>query len=137
MKKLMLALGTVLFSIQLFAQMNISTNLREDYTWDEETEEWELISSDEEELTFFKFNKELTMFKHTTPSITSAYIINSYEYDEENDQYTFEVMSDVGNEYTMILDEKNENIRFIGESEDGTFCVRHTIKKLWVEEEEE
>ena len=67
--------------------MNISTNLRQDFIWDEEKEEWNLLATNQEELTFFEFNKDFTMFKHTTPSATSAYMIKSSELIEEFQHY--------------------------------------------------
>ena len=70
-------------SLNLFAQMNISTNLRQDGVYDEEKEEWVILSSDDEELTFLEFNKDFTMFKHTTATVTSAYIIKTNEKDKK------------------------------------------------------
>jgi len=124
-------------SLNMFAQMNISTNFRQDGIWDIEKEEWSIFSTDDEELTFFEFNKDFTMFKHTTASITSAYMIKSQKYDEENERYEFDVLSDVGNKYFMIFDLKNENVRFIYEREEGLFLVQHSIKKVWFDEEDE
>lgn len=86
-------------SINVFAQLNISTNFRQNGIWNNEKEEWTIFSTDEDELTFFEFNKDFTMFKHTTASITSAYMIKSAEHDEELDQYELDIVSDVGNKY--------------------------------------
>lgn len=124
-------------SISVFAQMNISTNFRQDGIWDKEKEEWSIFSTDDEELTFFEFNKDFTMFKHTTATITSAYMIKSQKYDEENERYEFDVVSDVGNKYYMIFDLKNENVRFIYERDGSMFLVQHSIKKVWFDEEDE
>ncbi|MBB00339.1 MAG: hypothetical protein CMN34_05360 [Saprospirales bacterium] len=116
--------------------MYISTNLREDYNWNPKMEEWKFVSSDDEELTFFEFNADFTMFTHTTPSITSSYLVKETLYDEESDQYEFDVVSDVGNKYLCILDLEQDNIRFIGNiGESNSWLVRHSIKKLWLEEE--
>ena len=126
---------TLLFSVQLLAQMNISTNLRQDGVYDEEKEEWTVLSSNDEELTFLEFNKDFTMFKHTTASVTSAYMIKSNKKDEERDQFELDIVSDVGNKYLMIIDFKNNNLRFIYESEGKLYMVHHTIKKVWFDEE--
>ncbi len=88
-------------------------------------------------LTFFVFNAEMSMFKHITPTITSAYIIHSQSYDETLDQYTFDVTSDVGNKYTMVIDLKANQIRFVYEEGGMLFLVQHRIKKAWTEDEEE
>ena len=126
-----------ILSLSIFAQMSISTNLRQDATWDEENEEWIITSTNEEELTFFEFNKDFTMFKHTTATITSAYIIKSHEYDEENERYECDIVSDVGNKYFMIIDLKGENIRFLADRENGSYLVQHSIKRIWFDEEDE
>lgn len=123
-------------SINVSAQMYISTNFRQYGMWDEEKIGWTVISTDEEELTFFEFNKDFTMFKHTTYNITSAYIIKSQKYDEENEVFEYDIISDVGNTYLMIYDTRRENVRFIYEREENLYMVQHTIKKVWFEEED-
>ncbi len=123
-----------LVTLECFAQMHISTNLRQDAIFNEKTREYELIGEDKEELTFFEFNKQFTFFKHTTPTITSAYTIKSSKEDKENERWEFDIMSDVGNSYYMILDLKNNNIRFIYTKNGSTYLVQHTIKKLWFDE---
>jgi len=120
----------------LFAQMNISTDLRQDGIYNSETEEWEVLSTNDEELTFFVFNKEWTMFKHTTPTITSAYLIKSQEENKELEQFELSIVSDAGNKYLMIIDLKNENVRFIYEREGFLLMVHHRIKRVWFEDDE-
>jgi|TARA_B110000285_G_C15049814_1_gene576348 hypothetical protein len=116
------------------AQLHISTNLKMNFSWDEINDDWKFESQDEESLTFIEFNKELTMVKHTTPTMTSAYIIKSSEHDEEEgrDQYIYMIVSDVGNKYMMILDFINDNIRFI--SNDLSYMVKHRIKASWTDD---
>lgn len=123
----------LLLGMPVFAQLNITTNFRQDAIWDEEQEEWEVLSTDEN-VTFFEFNKELTLFKHTTNSITSTYIIKSFEYNEEEAKYTMVVVSDVGNEYDMIVDGLNSYVGFFYYYDDAYVLVRHTIKKIWFKE---
>lgn len=61
-------------------------------------------------------------------------MIKSQIHDDEdgNDQYIFDIVSDIGNKYTMIFDSKNDNMRFI--SEDGSRMVKHRIKSTWKDE---
>lgn len=134
MKKQLLILVLSLISFQVFAQMNISTYFRQDGYWDAEEKEWVVISKDDEAYTFFEFNKDYTMFKHTTATITSAYIIKSHTKDEENEQIELEIVSDVGNKYTMVIDFENNNLRFLYEKEDTLWMVQHSIKKTWFDE---
>ncbi len=135
MKRKIIVIGIVFLSyLSGFSQLNVSTNLRSDYSYDQENEEWELISTDEEDLTFFEFNEDFTFVKHTTPTITSAYLIKSFEIEGEGEeeQYIFEIVSDVGNKYVMILSLGNEMIAFL--YNDGSHMVTHDIKSSWFDE---
>ncbi len=135
MKKTTSTLALILLSLTcLLAQMRISTDLRRDAIYNEDTEEYDVVNENKDELTFFEFNKDLTMFKHTTPTITSSYIIKSSKEDKENDRWEFEIQSDVGNKYTMILDVANDNVRFIYVKEGTVILVQHHIKRLWFDD---
>lgn len=121
----------------VFAQLHISTNMRKDYSWNESKSEWVLESIDKESSTFFDFNKDETMFTHTTKDLKSSYVIKSEDHEKDTEIWTFEIVSDVGNKYTMILDLTPDfkNIRFAGiDKETGrSFLVRHSIKAIWTE----
>ena len=118
-------------SFESTAQLHISTNMRRDGVFNEITKEYDLISEYKEELTFFEFNKAFTMFTHTTPNLTSSYKIKSSAYNKENETWEFEIMSDVGNHYYMIIDQKKNNIRFIYDRDNSTLFIQYTIKRLW------
>lgn len=134
MKNIMLSVILVLLTTSAFGQFHISTNSRVDYKWNETNSEWEFDSKDEESITFLEFNKDFTLVKHTTASTISGYLIKSQEHDEEdgNDQYLFTLVSDIGNEYIMIYDIKNNNIRFI--TDDFTRMIKFKIKSTWADE---
>ena len=75
------------------------------------------------------------MFKHTTATITSNYKITSYEYDEKEVAYTMQVVSDVGNEYELIVDGLNEVVIFFYFNDEEEYVmVRHLMKKTWFKE---
>lgn len=133
MKRLLIILG-VLTSQVIHAQIFVSTDARTVYNWDSIGEEWILEESEDDFLTFFEFNNELTMIKHTTPSVTSAYLIKSVEVDDEDgrNQIEYDVISDVGNSYLLLYDMKNENIRFVDFKSDR--MIRFEIKAVWTEE---
>ncbi len=133
MKKLLLLAG-ILLCMNVSAQLNITTNYRQDAIWDELNEKWDVLASNED-VTFFEFNSGLTLFTHTTNTIKSTYIIKEFEYDEELSKYTMIVVSDVGNEYEMIVDAINNYVGFFYFDEDDVYIlVRHTIKKIWFNE---
>ncbi|MGY8988928.1 MAG: hypothetical protein ACKVJA_01565, partial [Flavobacteriales bacterium] len=128
------------------SQLNISTDYREDETWD--GEEWIPYSSNNEK-TFFEFEDTLQskmgMFVHRTDDITSAYLIKSYSYSEEYDMDEFEIVSDVGNKYTLLVkinwedSEPSGYLTFLSLEGDGKDfrLVRHRIKNIWKTENEE
>lgn len=133
MKRLLIILGVLITQV-IHAQIFVSTDARTVYNWDSIGEEWILEESEDDFLTFFEFNNELTMIKHTTPSVTSAYLIKSVEVDDEDgrDQIEYDVISDIGNSYMLLYDAKNENIRFIDFKSDR--MIRFEIKAVWTEE---
>ncbi len=114
-------------------KMNISTTHLKVAKRNEKTEKYDLVN-EEDEVTFFEFNKRFTMFKHTTPSSTSTYIIKSSEYDKEKSQWDFEIVSDAGNKYFMLLDLKNSSIVLFFERDGESYLALRKIKKLWFEE---
>lgn len=134
MRALLFTLVLALVNFSALCQINISTNLRSNYDWNATTEKWDWVSDDPDEKTFMEINKDMTILKHTTPTIYSTYIIKSYEKDVANDQWKLEVKSDVGNSYTMYIDVKNNNVRFVGKRDGEYFLVRHTIKRIWSDE---
>ncbi|WP_343605424.1 hypothetical protein [Fluviicola sp.] len=133
MKKLLLLFSLLLSTTISLAQLNISTNYRQDAVWNDEKSEWEVLSTDEDG-TLFEFNKELTTFHHTTPGISSDYFITKYEYDDKEIKYTMTVKSDAGNEYEMIIDGINNCVCFFYWRDNRYYLVRHTIKNTWINE---
>jgi len=133
-KRLLLLVSMLTLTICSMAQLSISTSMREDGIWDNLNTKWDIYSKDSSG-TFIEFNKELTMFKHTTATITSNYKITSYEYDEKEVAYTMQVVSDVGNEYELIVDGLNELVIFFYYNDDEEYVmVRHLMKKTWFKE---
>ncbi len=133
MKKLLLIFSLFFTSIISFAQLNISTNFRQDAIWNNETSQWDVSSTDDKG-TLFEFNKELTTFHHTTANISSDYFITKYDYNEEEVKYTMTVKSDAGNEYEMIIDGINNCVCFFYWRDNKYYLVRHTIKNTWINE---
>lgn len=133
MKQILLIISLLFASIISFAQLNISTNYRQDGVWNEETSQWDILSTDEGG-TLFEFNKELTTFHHTTASISSDYFITKYDYNDEEVKYTMNIKSDVGNEYEMIIDGINNCVCFFYWRDNKYYLVRHTIKNTWIKE---
>lgn len=123
----------LLLGISTYAQLNISTNFRQDAVWNEENSEWDVFST-EEGGTLFEFNKELTTFHHTTNSISSDYYISDWKYNDDEVKYTMQIKSDVGNEYEMIIDGTNNCVCIFYWKDNKYYLVRHTIKNTWIKE---
>lgn len=131
--KQLLFLCFLLLGLQATAQLNISTNYRQDAVWNNEKGEWEVYATDESG-TLFEFNKELTTFHHTTTSISSDYFISKWDYNEDEVKYTMQIKSDVGNEYEMIIDGVNNCVCIFYWKDNKYYLVRHTIKNTWFKE---
>lgn len=116
------------FTFQVNAQLSISTNFRQDAIWDAKLEKWDVLSTDEGK-TLFEFDRELSQFKHTTPTISSVYTIDEWEYDEDEVKYDMTVTSDAGNTYEMIVDGINNCVAFFYWRGDQYYLVRHTIEE--------
>lgn len=128
MKKLLLAMLLFVISI-VDAQLTITTNLREDGVWNKEKMIWN-ITSTEEGLTVFNFDKNLSSFRHITNSISSVYTIKDWDYDEKEVLYEMQVRSDAGNDYDFMVDGVNELVIFFYYDDQENFrMVRHTIKE--------
>lgn len=123
----------VLLGMSTHSQLSISTNYRQDAVWNDTNEEWNVLSTDEGG-TLFEFNKELTVFRHTTATISSDYYIKTWDYNEEEIKYTMTVTSDVGNQYELIIDGINQCVAFFFWNDDSYYLVRHTIKNSWFRE---
>jgi len=116
----------ILFSWGLRAQMNVSSDKISSYRWNDLQEDWELVVNEKEYLTRFEFDEDFTYFLHITSDQTSRYDILSSEYDEESDLFDCEIISDVGNEYLMVIDVTNSRIYFISTG-DEPFMLAYSL----------
>lgn len=132
MIKYFLAAFLLLSTTELFAQFNLFTVLRSDYTYNENSRKYDLLSSDDKVVTLFEFNSDLTKFVHTTPTITSTYTINHFMKDQRTGQYEFKVTSDAGNKYDIEYDVEGKLIKIYGVSSGSKFMVTHKIRRAWV-----
>ena len=113
------------------AQVSFSCWHRERCSWNEDLGNFETECTGYDESSLFVMNESETMFTHTTESIKSTYYVNKKEYDEENDVYTYEVTSDVGNKYYYIFDPKNKEIRVLADADDYNTLTRFYVKAIF------
>lgn len=117
-----------------FAQMNAFTILRSDYVWDSGRDQYVLSSEDDKVVTLFEFKKDMSGFTHTTPTITSEYIINDFEKDQRTGAYELKIKSDAGNYYTMEYDVAQKIIKIFGTSGAKKFMITHKVYRAWIPE---
>ena len=134
MKREILFLMVLLFSTQLmFAQLHISTNLRQDAVYNDETQSYDKTAEDQPGVTFIDFSANYTLFTHKTKKMSSTYSVTSSETNDEDETILFDIVSDVGNTYTMVLDVNNSQVFFLYEVDGKIYLIRHNIKKLWLD----
>lgn len=132
--KVLTGIALLLFSAPAFAQYTYyACDTREHCDWDSTSAQY--INCDKSDMnSMFKLNAAQTMFEHTTPDLKSAYYVSSHEYDSENNVEVYKVTSDVGNDYTFILDTTNDEVRIVGESDEAIYMLRFHIKRTWSDE---
>lgn len=130
--------GKILFGLLLlfcpslsFAQYTYySCDTREHCDWDSTSMEY--VNCDKTDMnSMFKLNAAQTMFEHTTPDLSSAYYVTSHEYDSQNNVEVYKVTSDVGNNYTFIVDTAYSEVRIVGQSDNAIYMLRFHIKSTW------
>jgi hypothetical protein len=131
MKRLILTLLIFAITLRSYCQLNISTDTRSVYVWDTQKNDFVLTVS-EDLSTLLEFNKEFTMFKHTTKNITSTYYIKGDAFNKEVKAREFNIVSDVGNKYILFIKTNENKIVFLGNYDDGTpYYIDMHIKRLW------
>lgn len=135
MKRLIFILLVILFAGEtVYAQIHITTNAWSHGKFNKETKQYDLVSVDNKQSSSFEFDKEFTFVKHVVPSkSTSYYLIKSQKKDELNNRWEFDIISDAGYSYFMIIDIANENVRFIYRTTRNTYVTQLGIQRVWMD----
>lgn len=135
MKSLIFILLVFLFAGEtLYAQIHIRTNTWLHGKFNQETKQYDLVSVDNNQTSSFEFDKDFTYVKHVVPAKSASYyLINSQKKDEVNNRWEFNVISDAGYSYFMIIDIANENIRFIYRTSRNTYVTQLGIQRVWMD----
>lgn len=124
---LILILGQFLGS----AQTSLSCHHREYCKWNANTEKF-VDCSGYDEASLFVVNDSETMLTHTIESMKSTYYVNERKYDSENEIWTYDVTSDIGNEYLYFFDLKNKEIRALFINDEGeTMLLVFYVKAIF------
>lgn len=99
-------------------QTYITTDYKIVEQYNNVTEEFDSLYS-MEYISFFEINKDVTMIIHTDKEMSSLYKVIDSRYDAKYDCIELDVISDVGNQYTLMLAYQYNNISFIFKDENG------------------
>lgn len=69
--------------------------------------------------------------EHVTDSVRSIYYVNTKEWNEEMQGYLWTVTSDLGTQYTYVIDLEKQKIIAYHDDGDKSFIVTFTVKKYW------
>ncbi len=134
MKKIFLSLFLLLAVAMIAdAQIYVSCTARRIFQYNKETDSFDFLYKYEEN-SLFELYKDLMMFKHTTPTITSSYYIQESSFDEDNGMLMCMVKSDVGNDYFYNFEFENEEVMVIYTNDDDELVmIIFTVKKMWTD----
>lgn len=130
-KHLLILAAFMAMAFTVKAQVSFSCYHREYCDWNEATQNYEDNCRGYDEASLFVMNESETMFTHTIESMKSTYYVQEKNYDEKNDVWTYDVVSDVGNKYFYIFDPKNNEIRFLSERDDYNTLGRFLVKAIF------
>ena len=130
-KHLLILAAFMAMAFTVKAQVSFSCYHREYCDWNESTQNYEDNCRGYDEASLFVMNESETMFTHTIESMKSTYYVQEKNYDEKNDVWTYDVVSDVGNKYFYIFDPKNNEIRFLSERDDYNTLGRFLVKAIF------
>jgi hypothetical protein len=117
----------------MYAQIRISANLRQHGKFNYKTNMYDNAFKDNNEFTSFEFDRDFTILTHTVNSKTSIYLIKSQKHDEVNDRWEFDIISDTGYSYYLIIDIQNKNIRFIYRLKGFAYLTQYDITRVLVD----
>ena len=130
-KHLLLVLAFTAMAFTAKAQVSFSCYYREVCAWNESKGQYEDECIGHDEASLFVMNEEETMFTHTTSSLKTTYYVQESEYDDKNEVWTYDVVSDVGNKYYFIFDPYANEIRVLADADDYETMTRFLVKAIF------
>ncbi len=136
MKKILTLICVMFFAVSIQAQtaQNISTNYKQTCYWSKSSAAFTDCGDNKEYSSLFKINSDATMFYHTTNDIKSTYYVSKKNYLSNCDCYSYDVISDVGNKYTFIVDLEKNQLKIMSlnhSSTDDDYMILFKVKSNW------
>ena len=130
MKKLTLSFFALLFCLASYSQTVFTNKSRETCWWNTYSQSFDECSGTSFDNSIFILNENEDMIVHKTSSMTSTYYVTKTE--NESNFITYEVISDVGNSYTVIFDVEKVLIKIMGsDSEGNIFITMYSVKSVF------
>jgi hypothetical protein len=120
----------------MHAQIHISANLSHYGKFNYKTNLYDSSFKDNQVFSSFEFDRDFTILTHKADSKTSTYLIRSKKKDEVNNRWEFDIISDAGYSYYMIIDIPNENMRFIYRVKGFAYVTQFYIKNIRVDKQD-
>ena len=130
MKFILFLFLSLCFFLTSKSQVSISCYYQSYCQLNEYTKQYENCNG-ESASSLFSFNEKETMFTHTTETTTSTYYVEKREYFKDKDLFTYDVVSDVGNQYYFVVDMKNKEIRVLYDSGGKKYVIIFFIKSMF------
>ena len=131
MKKL-ITIILLLICSNVYSQLYITTDTVSICKWHIGDKTWDYDSYPEPFSSMFKINDTFTVIEHTTNYKKTTYYVTSIE-DQltEKGLITFDVISDSGNNYLLVVDKKNRFVKCIWDYNSKLYATFYTIIKIF------
>ena len=133
MKKILQLAFILLLATTIKAQTHYSCDTKQVCNWNATTKAFDDCGTKDEYSCMFTMNADESIFNHTTPTMKSAYYVQSKSYDAATQGTLYEVTSDVGNKYTFIINMTSKMVGILssGKANATDYLIKFTIKSSW------
>jgi len=122
-------------TIYVHGQIHISTNSWQYGKFNYKTSVYDSAFKDNPASSSFEFDNDFMILRHKADSKTSLYLVRTKKRDEVNNRWEFDLISDVGNSYYMIIDVMNKNLRFIYRIKGIAYVAQFDIERIWIDKQ--
>ena len=130
MKNLTLSFVAILFCFLSYSQTVFTNQSKETCWWNTYKQKFEQCSGTSFDNSVFIVNENEDMVVHRTSTMTSTYYVTKTEV--ETNFITYEVISDVGNSYTLMFDVAKRLVKIMGsDSQGNVFITMYSVKSVF------
>lgn len=127
MKKLVVSLF-IIFSFSMIHAQKFVSSYYQEAKYDHQTEQWVLTTNTVSSETVFEFSEKGSIMKRITPTATTTYTIKSVF--NNKTQIEYEMVNEKGEEFILIIDTTNLNLRIISIKAADWRMTRYTLNDM-------